>query len=203
MRSSLALSFVASILAFVTGCDGCGKKDAPQSDAPAASAPSSAHAPADSGAPAPSAEGLPSTPTAAQPAAKATGSVAPPAPASASASASASAAASAAPTPSASSSSGPPGKSAYADEIPKPCTDGFGRLGAMTFTDLGGGRVRISAKNASAVCTRGAPTRYQCDWTVDGKPIAGQAAKLDSANKSVNGSVGQGKMWSCPPSSQR
>jgi hypothetical protein len=89
------------------------------------------------------------------------------------------------------------------DEIPKPCKDGFGRLGTLTFSDLGGGRVRISSsKNASALCTRAAPTQYQCDWVVEGKPTGTFAAKLDPARKSVSGSIAKGQMFSCPPSSQ-
>lgn len=73
----------------------------------------------------------------------------------------------------------------------------------MTFTDQGGGKVRITAKNASANCTRNAPTQYTCDWTVDGAPTGSFNAKLDPAHKSVSGSLAKGKMFSCPPSSQQ
>jgi hypothetical protein len=202
------LPFACAALALpLAACDGCAKKPA-TTDVPAVAsadpAGSSSAAPAtDPSAIASAGPGGAKPITAARAAGDGGGSDAAAPVASAAPSGSVVALASAVAAPSASASAAP-GKSSYADEIPKPCTDGMGRLGLLTFTDLGGGRVRVSsAKNASASCTRTAPTQYQCDWVIDGKPTGSFTDRFDPAHKSVQGSIAKGQMFTCPPSSQR
>ena len=43
----------------------------------------------------------------------------------------------------------------------------------------------LGATNASAMCTRIAPTQYQCDWILDRKPTGSLVDKFDPAHKSV------------------
>lgn len=196
----------------LTGCAKCGNTESgPAPEGSAVPAAASAAPAASAAAPVPGT----AAPAAGEPAAKAagkasapTGSAAPVASGSAAASGapvasappSVSAAPSAAPTPSASAAV----KSAASSDIPKPCDDSFGRLGRLTFTDLGGGKVKITgAKGSSAMCTRQEPTKFMCDWNVEGKPTGSFPAKFDPEKKSVNGSIDKGKMFGCSPSSQK
>lgn len=207
-RTKLSL-FAFGVLLTVTGCHGCEKKAAPDvsTATPEPSASAAVAASAEPATPAAAAKGVvaakgvaATTVAASSSGAAAIASAAPSASASSALTTTAaapSAVASAAPAP------GPSGTSTASSDIPKPCNDGFGRLGRITFTDLGGGKVRVTgSNNASANCSRVAPTQYQCDWVVDGKPTGSFGAKFDPAHKSVNGSIAKGKMFSCPPSSQ-
>ncbi len=194
------LTLSSLLVAPLAGCSGCEKPASVEAQPSTTTAATSA--PTASAAPVPTAAAAPSS----EPAKTAVAKSAPPIPsasavpsASAQPTASASAAPSAAPAPAPT-----PTNAASSADIPKPCNDSFGRLGLMTFTDVGGGKVRITTtKNASASCTRNAATQYTCDWTIDGAPAGSFPAKFDPAKKSVSGSISKGKMFSCPPSSQQ
>ncbi len=200
VSSVVAFVPVAAFGLFVSACSGCSKETPPDPTATAATAAPSAAptvAAAATAVPVVAAAAASNVPVK-------IGSVAPKAGDGGAADSGPALAVAAAPAADAAAPPAAAGKSGYADEIPKPCTDGMGRLGLMTFTDLGGGKVKIgTAKNSSAACTRQAATQYSCDWIVEGTPTGTFVAKFDPAKKSVSGSIAKGKMFTCPPSSQR
>ncbi|MBK6692768.1 MAG: hypothetical protein IPG50_11245 [Myxococcales bacterium] len=187
------LSLSASLLVVGSGCSkGDAPKTEPSASASALSAPAAPSAPAASASAAVAVAGG-STPRAYAPAKPPTGDASAPAPVDAGAAVAVVDAA--APAPAAADA----GAAASAnDEVPKACDDAFGRLGRLTFTSFAPGKVRIAgAKGSSAICSRLEPTKYTCDWIVEGKPTGSFPARFDAAKKSVNGSIDKGKMWNC------
>ena len=81
--------------------------------------------------------------------------------------------------------------------LPKPCEDK--RLGTVTFTDVGGGKVKIATTNKNhADCARTTDAKIlNCDWVDEtGKPKGRHIAHIDPKNQ-IGGTFDGNHLWSC------